>query len=136
MSRNDLDTFDCIILKLQIGRFEVAYNTATYLLSPLFSILSSIITTLATTISIFVAILRLIANWTLVVPWEAWRTFCQDYGYFGLMALFSTVAVVPFLPSWGRAAVEVAKEPEPLYILFVAGRDAIGRAPVATYHQF
>ena len=111
-------------------------NTATYLLSPLFSILYSIIATLITTISIFVTILGLIAHWTLVVPWEAWRTFCKDHGFSGLMALFLTVAVVPFLPSWGRAVVEVAKEPEPLYILFVAGRDAIGRGPVVTSGQF
>ncbi|PVH82814.1 hypothetical protein DL98DRAFT_125667 [Cadophora sp. DSE1049] len=115
------------------SRVEVALNTASYLLSP---ILSPLLTALTTTIAILFAITKLFIYWTVVAPWKAWGTFCEEIGFLGFVACCLALCVVPFLPSWGRAVVEIVKEPEPLYVMFVAGRDAIGRGPVVTSGQF
>ncbi|KAH7413203.1 hypothetical protein BKA64DRAFT_348192 [Cadophora sp. MPI-SDFR-AT-0126] len=112
---------------------EIAWNTASYLFSP---ILSPLLSTFTTTIAILIAIIRLIVYWTVVAPWKAWSTFCQEIGFLGLVACWLALYIVHFLPSWGRAVVEIVKEPEPLYVMFVAGRDAIGRGPVVTSGQF
>ncbi|KAK0122185.1 hypothetical protein ONS95_010443 [Cadophora gregata] len=119
---------------------EIACNTACYLLSP---IISSIVTTTTTItnavailITILLAIIKLTIHWTVVAPWEAWRRFCEEIGFVGLVACCVAICVVPLLPSWGRTAVQVVREPEPLYVIFVAGRDAIGRGPVVTSGQF
>ncbi|KAH6717832.1 hypothetical protein BKA61DRAFT_571917 [Leptodontidium sp. MPI-SDFR-AT-0119] len=110
-------------------QFGAIFLTIFYFLS---HATSSLFSAIVTTLSIILTILSFAFQRGVVGPMEGVQHFVANITVYGIGAFVVALYVAALLPSWKRTAVQVFEESEPLYRIFISGREALGNGPVTS----
>ncbi|KAG4441446.1 hypothetical protein IFR05_003052 [Cadophora sp. M221] len=91
---------------------------------------SSLCSGVVTAFSLIFAIISFIYQRGIADPLEGVQHILANITLYGIGAFLVAAYLATILPSWRGAAVEVIEESEPLYRIFISGREALGNGPV------
>ncbi|KAH7370638.1 hypothetical protein BKA65DRAFT_488947 [Rhexocercosporidium sp. MPI-PUGE-AT-0058] len=93
---------------------------------------SSLFSTTITILCFIFTIISFTIQRGVVGPVEGIQNYVAKISVHGVAALVVALYVVAMLPSWKRAVVEIFEEREPLYRIFISGREAFGTGSVTS----